>query len=247
VDVSESTTLSRRSALRTICCGVAAGVAGCNGTSSSDSTESPARPPTDTAAPTETATDVPTQRDEMGTIPESVEYLQNPKDVHSTLLEEVSAPDDGILIGLRLEDSTLPFTTEVYHAPEDAEVHATKTYDTQDFAEVDLVPDSPTALETVETTREDVHYATTAVAEPLTVTLVARHEGETLDWTAWSRSGHPYDGHGRDAVLSIDCYCGGETYTAPGGGTWARVIQVTPSERVDPGTAIVLNWTSGPI
>jgi len=242
--VSEPIPVSRRSALRTICGGFAVGLAGCNAGGSSD----PTREPTETAASaTETPTDSPTQQDDSGTIPESVEYLQNPKDVHSTLVEAASVPDDEVLIGLRLEDSTLPFTTEVYHAPTDAEVHATKTYDTQDFSEVGLVPDSPRALDTVETTREDVHHATTAVGEPLTVTLVARHEGETLDWTAWSRSGHPYDGHGQDSPLAIACYCGGETYTAPGGGTWARVIQVTPSERVDPDTAIVLNWTSGPL
>ena len=239
------TRISRRSALRTICGGVVVGLAGCNSSESSDPTATPAE--TVDSTPTETTTAVTTRREESGTVPESVTYLQNPKDVHSTLAAEASVPDEEVLIGLRLEDSTLPFTTEVYRAPDEAEVHATKTYDTQDFAEVDLVHDSPQALDTVETTREDVHYGTTAVGDPLTVTLVARHEGETLDWTAWSRSGHPHDGHGQDAVLSVACYCGGETYTAPGGGTWARVIQVTPSERVDPGTAVVLNWTSGPL
>ena len=160
---------------------------------------------------------------------------------HEALIEWVERqqqadPNDATFTVLDdLEDSSLPFTTEVYHAPEDATVQATETYDSQNLADVDLVPSSPTALETVDTDHEDIHYATTPVGEPLTVTLVAQHDGEAFEWSAWERTGYPYDGHNDENLgLQVACYCGGMTYTAPSGGTWARVIQVTPTEVVDP-------------
>ena len=251
---------TRRKALQTIGSVVVAGLAGCSSSGPSDPTQQPTDTPISTptetppATATETATETTadkqtstehTHEHSTAEPPESVQFVQNPKEVHPTLVEETSVPSDEVLIGLRLEDSTLPFTTEVYHAPDDAKVQATKTYDTQDLGQVGLVPESPRALATVDTDREDIHHGTTAIGEPLTVTLVARHDGETFDWSAWDRTGYPYDGHNeKNPALKVACYCGGMTYTAPGGGTWARVIQVTPTERVDPGTTIVLNWTS---
>ncbi|AZH24275.1 hypothetical protein [Haloplanus aerogenes] len=215
--MSAETNHTRRNALRTLGSAVAAGLAGCS--SSQEQT---------TAGP-----------------PESADFVQNPAEIHPTLVEETSVASDEILIGLRLEDSSLPFTTEVYHAPPDASVHATRTYDTQDLSQVELVPESKRTLDTVDTDREDIHYGTTMVGEPLTVTLVARHDGEAFDWSSWDRTGYPYDGHDEEnPALKVACYCGGMIYTAPSGGTWARVIQVTPTERVDPGTNILLNWTS---
>ncbi|SEL92486.1 hypothetical protein [Haloferax larsenii] len=222
--MSEEPNRTRRRVLQSICGVGIAGLAGCNSTG---------------------ALHIPPTKNGAAEAPESVKFVENPEAVHPTLVEETTVASDEVLIGFRLEDSSLPFTTEVYRAPDDAEVQATKTYETQALSNVDLVPETPEALDTVETDREDIHYATTTVGEPLPVTLVARHDGETLDWSAWSRTGYPYDGHNEDnPAVKVDCYCGGMTYTAPRGGTWARVIQVTPTERVDPGTTIVLNWTS---
>lgn len=239
--MSEETNHTRRSALQSICSVAIAGLAGCTSIGSSDSARDPTETPTGTTTPTDTRTPERTATETS----DAAQFVENPAAVHPTLVEETSVPADEVLLGFRLEDSSLPFTTEVYHAPDDAEVQATETYDTQDLSEVGLVPESPRALDTVETDREDVHYGTTTVGEPLAVTLVARHDGETFDWSAWSRTGYPYDGHDEsDPALGVDCYCGGDIYTAPGGGTWARVIQVTPTERVDPGTSVVLNWTS---
>lgn len=254
--MGEETNRTRRRALQTIGFVAVAGLAGCSSSESTDPprqstptlAETPAGTPTET--PAETSSDVHSDAEHThdGTDdgpPEAVEFAENPEEVHPTLVEETSVPSDEVLIGFRLEDSSLPFTTEVYHAPDDAEVHATETYDTQNLDRVGLVPEPPRALETVDTDREDVHYGTTTIGEPLKVTLVARHDGETFDFSSWSRTGHPYDGHDEaDPALKVDCYCGGMIYPAPGGGTWARVIQVTPTERVDPGTTIVLNWTS---
>lgn len=245
----EETDRTRRSALRTIGTVTVAGLAGCNSLGSSNPAQQPGdtrtATSTPTETPTETQTETPTHEHTSTEPPDFAQFVENPETVHSILVEETSVPSDGVLIGLRLEDSTLPFVTEVYHAPDGAEIHATRTYDTQDLGQVELVPEPPRALDTVATDREDVHYGTTTVGEPLAVTLVARHDGETFDWSAWERTGYPYDGHNEEnPALSVDCYCGGAIYTAPGGGTWARVIQVTPTERVDPGTTIALNWTS---
>ena len=244
---------SRRRALQTLGSVVVAGLAGCS-SGPSDPDQGSTGTPTTTSTPTGTPTETPahehtstehTHEHTNSEPPESVEFAQNPKEVHPTLVEETSVPSDEVLIGFRLEDSSLPFTTEVYRAPDDAEVQATKTYDTQNLGQVDLVPESPRALDTVDTEQEDIHYGTTTIGEPLKVTLVARHDGETFDWSAWDRTGYPHDGHdGENPALKVACYCGGMTYTAPGGGTWARVIQVTPTERVDTGTTVVLNWTS---
>ena len=243
---------TRRRAIQTIGSVVVAGLAGCNSASSPDQTPQPTDTPTKTTETTETTTEATTHEDtttehEHTTeeAPGSVEFSRNPSDVHQTLVEETSVASDEVMIGFRLEDSSLPFTTEVYHAPDDAAVQATETYDTQDLGEVGLVPEPPQALDTVDTDQEDVHYGTTTIGDPLKVVLVARHDGETFEWSAWDRTGYPYDGHDeQNPALKVDCYCGGMIYTAPGGGTWARVIQVTPTERVDPGTTIVLNWTS---
>lgn len=229
---------TRRATLQTIGGALAVGLAGCN----SDGSDATATPPETTtggpAPPTQTATPTATESRQK--------YVLNPRAVHSELVEATDPPEEGVRIGFRLEDSTLPFTTEVYHAAPDATVHATETYESQDLADVPLVPDPPDALDTLATDREDVHYATTPVGEPLKVTLVARHDGDTFTWSAHGRTGHPYDGHAyEDPALSVDCYCGGEVYTAPDGGTWARVIQVTPKAQVDPGTTVVLNWHSG--
>lgn len=224
-----------------------AGLAGCS--SSSDSEPQSTATETATPEPTTTETHTPTNTtphdhaDEGP--PDSVEFVRNPEELHPTLVEATDVASDEILIGFRLEDSSLPFTTEVYRAPEDATVHTTHTYDTQDLSYVDIVPDSKETLDTVETDREDIHYGTTTVGEPLKVTLVARHDGETFEWSSWDRTGYPYDGDNEEnPALKVDCYCGGMVYTAPSGGTWARVIQVTPTERVDPGTSVLLNWTS---
>lgn len=248
--MDRETNHTRRRALQTIGSGVVVGLAGCGSSGASDSTGQP----TDTSTTTETSTETPThehtstERTHEHTNagpPESVEFARNPEEVHPILVKETSVPSDEVLIGFRLEDSSLPFTTEMYHAPDDAEIQATKTYDTHNLGQVDLVPEPPQALDTVDTDREDIHYGTTTVGEPLAVTLVARHDGETFDWSAWDRTGHPYGGHDEEnPALEVDCYCGGMIYTAPSGGTWARVIQVTPTEHVDPGTTIVLNWTS---
>ncbi|WP_336036511.1 hypothetical protein [Halobacterium yunchengense] len=254
----------RRRAIRALGGAVIAGLAGCTSSGGGESTTRSSGTPTATTSAgtgTETASD-PTTREQTetgesgdqteqaretteGEPSASPDFARNPEEVHATVVEETSVPEDEVLVGFRLEDSSLPFTTEVYHAPEDAAFQATETYDTRDLGAVDLVPEPPRALETVATDREDVHYATTAVGEPLAVALVARHDGETFDWRAWDRTGYPHDGHDEDdPALSVDCYCGGTVYTAPGGGTWARVIQVTPTERVDPGTTVVVNWTS---
>jgi hypothetical protein len=255
--MSEKTNQRRRRAIQTIGGVLVTGLAGCSSSENSDSTEQPTdtttatrtatetqtetTTQTTTEAETETTTDEPAETETAG----SVEFARNPEEIHPTLVEETSVSDDEVLMGFRLEDSSLPFTTEVYHAPDDAEFQATETYDTQDLSQVDLVPDQPQALDTVETDLEDIHYGTTTIGEPLAVTLVARHDGETFDWSAWDRSGYPYDGHNdENPALKVDCYCGGAVYTAPGGGTWARVIQVTPTERVDTGTSVVVNWTS---
>lgn len=240
---------TRRRALQSLCGVAIAGIAGCSSSEDSEQTQNPTDTPTgstsETETETETSTNTSTQEQTSTETPESVEFAQNPEAVHPTLVEETSVPADEVLVGFRLEDSSLPFTTEVYRAPDDAEVQATDTYDSQDLSQVDLVPEPPQALDTVETDREDIHYGTTTVGESLAVTLVARHDGETIDWSAWSRTGYPHDGHDEEnPALTVDCYCGGMNYTAPAGGTWARVIQVTPTERVDPGTTIVLNWTS---
>ena len=245
---------TRRRALQTIASGAVVGLAGCGSSGASDPAQQPTE--TSTATPSSTGTPTQTQTQEHSSTehthehtdaepPEDVEFARNPEEIHPTLVEQTSVASDEILIGYRLEDSSLPFETEVYHAPDDAEFQATKTYDTKDLSQVDLLPDQPQALDTVETDQEDIHYGTTTVGEPLAVTLVARHDGETFDWTAWDRTGHPYDGHDEEnPALKVDCYCGGMIYTAPSGGTWARVIQVTPTERVDPGTTIAINWTS---
>lgn len=259
--MSEEQTRTRRTALKTVGSLVIAGLAGCNSAGSSEPDDQPTETATD--APTETATaesaatsteestDTATAEQSDGhdhthtEAPDDAQFVENPEEIHPTLVEETSVPDDEVLLGFRLEDSSLPFTTEVYQAPEDATIHATKTFDTQDLSEVDLVPDNPEALDTVETDREDIHYGTTKIGEPLVVTLVARNDEETLDWSSWSRTGYPYDGDDEEnPALKVDCYCGGMNYTAPSGGTWARVIQVTPTERVDSGTTIALNWTS---
>ncbi|RDZ39580.1 hypothetical protein C5B91_19310 [Haloferax sp. Atlit-10N] len=247
--MSEKTDQQRRRAMQVLGSAVITGLAGCSSTGTSNSTTQSTDTSSATATSTETQTDAQTETatDEPTSVgpPESVEFARNPEEVHPTLVEETSVPSDEVLIGFRLEDSSLPFTTEVYHAPDDAEFQATKTYDTQELSEVDLVPEPAQALGTVDTDREDIHYGTTTIGEPLAVTLVARHDGESFDWSAWDRSGHPYDGHNEEnPALEVDCYCGGMIYTAPSGGTWARVIQVTPTERVDPGTSIVVNWTS---
>ena len=146
--------------------------------------ETPTETSTETA--TETTTDKHTSTEhthEHSTAepPEPVQYVQNPKEVHPTLVEETSVSSDEVLIGLRLEDSTLPFTTEVSHAPDDSKIQATKTYSTQDLSQVGLVPESPRVLATIYTDRGDIHHGTTAIGEPLTVTLVACHDGETFD------------------------------------------------------------------
>lgn len=258
--MGDESSRTRRRVLQAIGSTAVAGLAGCassdpsNSTPQSTGTSTTAATTgttttTATETSTETTTDEPTStehtHDHSGEKPESVQFAQNPRAVHPTLVEATSVPSDEVLIGLRLEDSSLPFETEVYHAPTDAEVQATETYGTQSLGRVGLVPDSPRTLDTVDTDREDVHYATTRVGEPLTVTLVARHDGETFEWSAWDRTGYPYAGFNEDnRALKVHCYCGGMIYTAPGGGTWARVIQVTPTERVDPGTTVVLNWTS---
>lgn len=249
---TDRTRRTRRRVLQSISGLAIAGLAGCSG-----STET--APQSGTSTPTTTDGDTPPKQDTRSqtaaadkTVGQtsteasaSVEFLQNPEDVHSTLVEETSVASDEVLIGFRLEDSSLPFTTEVYHAPDDAEIQATKTYDSQDLSQVDLVPEPPRELATVETDAEDVHYGTTTVGEPLKVTLVARHDGETFDWSSWDRTGYPVDGHDEDdPAVEVDCYCGGMIYTAPGEGTWARVIQVTPTERVESGTTVALNWTS---
>lgn len=237
--MARETSHTRRRTLQTVGSAIVVGLAGC---SSSEPSE-PTQQETDTA--TATPTDTHSTHDHTHTEPpESEQFVENPREVHSTLVEETSVGSDEVLLGYRLEDSSLAFETEVYHAPDDAEFQATETYDTQDLGEVDLVPDPAEALDTVDTDREDVHYGTTTIGEPLAVTLVARHDGETFDWSSWNRTGYPYDGHEDDPALEVDCYCSGEIYTAPGGGTWARVIQVTPTERVDPGTTVVVNWTS---
>jgi hypothetical protein len=258
--MSEETTRSRRRALQTLGSVVVAGLAGCgsSGSAEPEGQSTGTGTPTGTPTPEPTATENDTATAERETVhdnashehedaeaPESVEFVENPEEVHPTLVEATSAGSDEVLIGLRLEDSSLPFTTEVYHAPADAEVHATRIYDTQDLSRVDLVPESERTLDTVDTDREDIHYGTTTVGEPLTVTLVARHDGDAFEWSSWDRTGHPYDGHDEENLaLEVACYCGGMVYTAPSGGTWARVIQVTPTERVDSGSTILLNWTS---
>ena len=260
--MDEKTNYRRRRALQTISSVLVTGFAGCNSSESSTPTQRPSDTVTATQTPTTTSTETATETStDQHTSAEhthehthehttsepsgSVQFAENPKEVHPTLVEATSVPSDEVLIGFRLEDSSLPFTTEVYHAPDDARTQATKTYDTQDLSQVGLVPEPPRALDTVDTEREDIHYGTTTIGEPLAVTLVARHDGETFDWSSWERTGYPYDGHNEENLaLKVDCYCGGMVYTAPGSGTWARVIQVTPTERVDPGTTIVLNWTS---
>lgn len=245
--MGEKADQQRRRAMQVLGSAVVTGLAGCGSTGTSNPTTQSTDTSTATSTPTETDTQTETATHEHTDTesPESVEFARNPEEVHPTLVEETSVPSDEVLIGFRLEDSSLPFTTEVYHAPDDAEFQATKTYDTQELSQVDLVPEPAQALETVDTDREDIHYGTTTIGEPLAVTLVARHDGETFDWSAWDRSGYPYDGHNEEnPALEVDCYCGGMIYTAPSGGTWARVIQVTPTERVDPGTSIVVNWTS---
>jgi len=252
--VSPEKHYSRRNALRTLGGVAVVGLAGCNATppdgaaaqSAGTSTETTTESTTETT--TESTTDEEmTQTSERASseAPASVEFAENPEEIHPILVEETSAPSDKVLLGFRLEDSSLPFETEVYHAPADATVGATETYDTQDLGQVGLVPENPQALDTVDTPREDIHYGTTAIGDLLTVTLVARHDGESFEWSAWERTGYPYAGFNEsNPALEVDCYCGGMMYTAPGGGTWARVIQVTPTARVDPGSTIVLNWTS---
>jgi hypothetical protein len=253
--VTRESNQTRRRALQTLGGAVVVGLAGCSSSAPGDASEQSTTAPTSTSTPTETATESPTPEETTHTDhehthtesmpPESVDFVENPEAIHPTLADATSIPDGEVLLGFRLEDSSLPFTTEVYHAPEDATVQATETYDSQNLADVDLVPSSPTALETVDTDHEDIHYATTPVGEPLTVTLVAQHDGEAFEWSAWERTGYPYDGHNDENLgLQVACYCGGMTYTAPSGGTWARVIQVTPTEVVDPGTAVAVNWTS---
>lgn len=266
--MGDETPCTRRRALQTLgSVALTAGFAGCNlgtssepadppangtGTPTATSTATATDAPTDT--PTETATEAPTatdaHQDHDHTHTQSTptgNFVVNPEEVHAEMVEQTSVRVNEVLIGYRLEDSSLPFTTEVYHAPEDVEIHRTETYDTADLSEVPLVPDDPEPLETLSTANEDVHYGTTSVGEPLKVTLVARHEGEEdLDWTAWNRTGYPYDGHREEGkYLEVECYCGGPEYVAPAGGTWARVIAVTPTERVDGGTTIAMNWTSG--
>ncbi|WP_049985583.1 hypothetical protein [Halobellus rufus] len=236
---------TRRRALQTVGSVLVAGVAGCSSSDSmEETTDAATETPTteSTATSTANATEEPTSTDGS----DADQFVRNPEEVHATLVEETSVSSEEVLIGFRLEDSSLPFTTEVYHAPEDAEVQATETYDTQDLGAVDLLPDPPEALDTVDTDREDVHYGTTSIGEPLMVTLLARQDDEeTFEWSSWDRSGYPHDGHEEeDTALEVDCYCGGDVYTAPEGGTWARVIQVTPTEHVEPGTTIALNWTS---
>lgn len=239
---------TRRRALQAVGSAVVVGLAGCSSSEPSNPAEDATETPT--ASATATATDGADDghdhdHDHRETeADDSSQFAENPQEVHATLTEQTSVSSDEVMIGFRLEDRTLPFETEVYHAPPDAEYQATQTYDTQDLAEVDLVPDPPEALETVGTDREDVHYATTTVGEPLPVTLVARHDEETLEWSSWNRTGHPYDGDEEEPGIGVDCYCSGEIYTAPSGGTWARVIQVTPTERVESGSTIVVNWTS---
>ncbi|WP_042662238.1 hypothetical protein [Haloferax sp. ATB1] len=255
--MGKESTHTRRRTLQSIC-GVAVagltGLAGCSSSGDSDQTTRATDAGTQTTTETQTTTTAnettanETTEQEKETTEsglEAADFVENPEEIHPTLVEETSVPSDEVLLGFRLEDSSLPFTTEVYRAPDDAEVQATETYDTQDLSEVDLLPDSPQALDTVDTDREDIHYGTTTIGEPLKVTLVARHDSDTIDWSAWSRTGYPYDGHNEeDPALEVDCYCGGMNYTAPSGGTWARVIQVTPTERVDTGTTVALNWTS---
>lgn len=267
--MGDETPCTRRRALQALG-GVVltAGFAGCNTGGSSDPGDPPGnqtstatgtagetltRTATDQSTATETEAPTATDgHDHDHTHTQSTPgdgFVENPEELHAEMVEQTSVRVDEVLLGYRLEDSSLPFETEVYHAPEDAEIQATETYDTQDLAEVPLVPDDPEPLETLSTANEDIHYGTTAVGEPLAVTLVARHDGEEdLDWTAWNRTGYPYDGNQEDdPYLEVECYCGGPEYVAPAGGTWARVIAVTPTERVDGGTTIALNWTSGPL
>ncbi|WP_042663930.1 hypothetical protein [Haloferax sp. ATB1] len=251
--MGEKKTYTRRRALQSIGAVAVAGLAGCSSSGSEGEGPTTQSTDTETQTTTEATTDAQTTTNETTeqtqesteTGPEAADFVENPEEIHPTLVKETSVPSDEVLLGFRLEDSSLPFTTEVYRAADDAEVQATETYDTQDLSEVDLLPDSPRALDTVDTDREDIHYGTTTIGEPLKVTLVARNETDTIDWSAWSRTGYPYDGHNEDdPALEVDCYCGGMNYTAPSGGTWARVIQVTPTERVETGTTIALNWTS---
>ena len=247
--MSEEPNQRRRRAIQTIGSVMVASLAGCSSSGTSNTPEQPADNQTANQTTNQTSTDTEGENatdEQTDADPnESAEFARNPEEVHPTLVEETPSTEDEVTIGFRLEDSSLPFTTEVYHAPDDAEYQATETYDTQDLAQVDLVPEPARALDTVDTDREDIHYGTTAVGEPLVVTLVARHDRETFDWSAWDRTGYPYDGHEQENPgLEVDCYCGGMIYTAPSGGTWARVIQVTPTERVDPGSTIVVNWTS---
>lgn len=247
--MSEETNRTRRRAIQTLGSLAVVGLAGCNASGSDQqSTATETATPEPTATHTHTPTNnTPHDHTDEGP-PESVEFVRNPEELHPTLVEATDVGSDEILLGFRLEDSSLPFTTEVYRAPEDATVHTTHTYDTQDLSHVDIVPDSKEKLDTIDTDREDIHYGTTTVGEPLKVTLVARHDGEPFEWSSWDRTGHPYDGDNEENLaLKVDCYCGGMVYTAPSGGTWARVIQVTPTERVDSGTTVLLNWTSSRI
>lgn len=273
--MGDETPCTRRRALQALGSVVlTAGFAGCNMSGSGEPADPPANgtttathththtetetpTPTETETPTETPTEAETVADDHHTHHDhehthtqstpSEDFVVNPEEVHAEMLEQTSVKANEILLGYRLEDSNLPFTTEVYHAPEDVEIHRTETYDTADLSEVPLVPEDPEPLDTMSTANEDVHYGTTSIGEPLKVTLVARHEGEEdIDWTAWNRTGFPYDGHREeDKYLEVACYCGGPEYVAPAGGTWARVIAVTPTERVAGGTTIAMNWTSG--
>ncbi|WP_206425089.1 hypothetical protein [Halosimplex salinum] len=164
------------------------------------------------------------------------------EELHATLTDAVTVPEDEVLIGYHLLDGPLPFTTQVYHAPDDATPQATETYETQDLNEVSLLPADPQPLDTLETDARDIHYGTTPVGEPLAVTLVGQYD-DHLSWTAYTRSGHPVDGHAGD--ITVACYCSGEIYDVPPGGTWARVVQVTPTDAVEPGTGVVVSWMSG--
>lgn len=244
---------TRRRLLQAVGSAAVAGLAGCDTSGrDADSTPTPAGgvgrstdQPSSTVRSTQTHTHTDDSPDATPT-----EFVRNQhveyddEALHATLTETVDVPADEVLVGYHLLDGPLPFTTDVYHAPPDATVGATETYDTQDLSAVSLLPDDPQPLHTVKTDARDIHYGTTPVGDGIPVTLVAQHD-ENLVWTAFGRSGYPYDGHG-DSPIGVDCYCGGDIYEVPAGGTWARIIRLVPSDEVDPGTGMVVSWTSGP-
>lgn len=154
---------SRRQALQSIGCLTLTALAGCNVLGSGEPAGDPPEGSngTSTDAGTHdghTHTHEAETTDEHATSTDSqFDNANNPEEVHPRLVEEISVGDDEVLIGFRLEDSSLPFTTEVYEAPAAAGVHATENYESHDLEEIPLVPNEPTALPTVDTEEEDVH------------------------------------------------------------------------------------------